>query len=127
MTNDIKRIEFADVHVEDGANGTEITMAFKERYYEKYDIFQIDATGQQCFVVARPVRVSDSYWKVTVRLIDSDYSSVLDKSGCQLGMTTRFISNAMPEMHEFCAVSPVREIHLKFLNYQKASQYIIAC
>lgn len=58
-TNDIKRIEFADVPVEDGANGSEITMAFKERYYEKYDIFQIDATGQQCFVVARPVRVSD--------------------------------------------------------------------
>ena len=99
-TNDIKRIEFADVPVEDGANGSEITMAFKERYYEKYDIFQIDATGQQCFVVARPVRVSDNYWKVIVRLIDNDYSSVLDKSGCQLGMTTRFLSNAMPEMHE---------------------------
>lgn len=81
-TNDIKRIEFADVPTEDGANGREITMAFKERYYEKYDIFQIDATGQQCFVVARPVRVADNYWKVTVRLIDNDYSSVLDKSGC---------------------------------------------
>jgi hypothetical protein len=45
-TNNIKRIEFADVPTEDGANGTEITMAFKERYYEKYDIFRIDATGQ---------------------------------------------------------------------------------
>ena len=77
-TNDIKRIEFADVPVEDGANGSEITMAFKERYYEKYDIFQIDATGQQCFVVARPVRVSDNYWKVIVRLVDNDYSSVLE-------------------------------------------------
>jgi hypothetical protein len=109
-TNDIKRIEFADVPVEDGANGSEITMAFKERYYEKYDIFQIDATGQQCFVVARPVRVSDNYWKVIVRLVDNDYSSVLDKSGCQLGMTTRFLSNAMPEMHEEgkCNICPLK-------------------
>ena len=43
-TNYIKRIEFADVPVGDGANGTEITMAFKERYFEKYDIFKIDKT-----------------------------------------------------------------------------------
>lgn len=126
-TNDIKRIEFADVPVEDGANGSEITMAFKERYYEKYDIFQIDATGQQCFVVARPVRVSDNYWKVIVRLVDNDYSSVLDKSGCQLGMTTRFLSNAMPEMHEIRAVYPERVIHLNFFNYWKTKQFKIAC
>ena len=126
-TNDIKRIEFADVPVEDGANGSEITMAFKERYYEKYDIFQIDATGQQCFVVARPVRVSDNYWKVIVRLVDNDYSSVLDKSGCQLGMTTRFLSNAMPEMHEIRAVYPKRVIHLNFFNYWETKQFKIAC
>ena len=126
-TNDIKRIEFADVPVEDGANGSEITMAFKERYYEKYDIFQIDATGQQCFVVARPVRVSDNYWKVIVRLVDNDYSSVLDKSGCQLGMTTRFLSNAMPEMHEIRAVYPERVIHLNFFNYWETKPFKIAC
>lgn len=100
-TNDIKRIEFADVPTELGEGGTEITMAFKERYYEKYDIFRIDATGQQCIVVARPIRKYDQYWQVQVRLIDSDYSSVLDTSGCQIGMTTMFLSNAMPEMHEF--------------------------
>ena len=75
-------------------------MAFKERYYEKYDIFKIEKTGQQCFVVARPVRKADNYWEVTVRLIDNDYKSVLDLSGCQIGDTTRFQSNAVPEMHE---------------------------
>ena len=37
-TNYIKRVEFAAVPEGDGADGTEITMAFKERYYEKYDI-----------------------------------------------------------------------------------------
>lgn len=75
-------------------------MAFKERYYEKYDIFKIDKTMQQCIVVSRPVRKADNYWEVTVRLIDNDYSSTLDVSGCQVGDTTRFQSNAMPEMHE---------------------------
>ena len=104
-TSELKRIAFADVPVGDGANGCEIEMAFTERYYEKYDIFMIEATRQQCIVVERPQRVNDSYWKVTVRLIDNDYSSTLDLSGCQVGMTTRFQSVAMPEMHEFRALA----------------------
>ena len=99
-TNYIKRVEFADVPTETGENGTEIVMAFKENYYQKYDIFKIDKTMQQCFVTQRPVRKADNYWEVTVRVIDNDYSSVLDLSGCQIGDTTRFQSNAMPEAHE---------------------------
>ena len=75
-------------------------MYFKERYYEKYDIFKIDKTRQQCMVVERPVRKADDLWEYVVRLIDNDYSSLLDISGCQVGDTTRFQSNAMPEMHE---------------------------
>lgn len=99
-TNQIKRIPFAAVPAETGENGGDIVMAFKERYFEKYDIFKIDATGQQCFVVERPVRKADNYWEVTVRLIDNDYKSVLDTSGCQPGMTARFQSNAHPELHQ---------------------------
>jgi hypothetical protein len=99
-TNNIKRIPFAAVPSETGENGTEIVMAFTERYFEKYDIFKIDNSGQQCFVVARPVRKSDDYWEVTVRLIDNDYKSVLDVSACQPGMTARFQSNAHPELHQ---------------------------
>lgn len=57
--NYIKRIEFAAVPEGDGSDGTEITMAFKERYYEKYDIFKIEATRQQCIVVSRPIRKAD--------------------------------------------------------------------
>ena len=33
-TNNIKKIEFAEVPTETGENGTEITMAFKENYYQ---------------------------------------------------------------------------------------------
>lgn len=94
-TNYIKRVEFAAVPAETGENGSDIVMAFKERYYEKYDIFKIDKTGQQCIVVSRPVRKADNYWEVTVRLIDNDYSSILDVAGCQVGDTTRFQSNAI--------------------------------
>lgn len=95
----IKRIEFAEVP-NAGNAGDEIVMAFKERYYEKYDIFKIDETMQQCMVVSRPVRRADNYWEVTVRLIDNDYSTELDLRGCQPGMTTRFQSNAHPELSE---------------------------
>ena len=43
-TNLVKRIEFAANAIGDGNNGTAIIMAFKERYYEKYDIFRIEDT-----------------------------------------------------------------------------------
>lgn len=95
----IKRIPFAAVPEQDGAGGSEITMYFTERYYEHYDIFKIDTTRQQCLVVARPRRVSDDKWEYTVRLIDNDFSSILDLNGCQIGDTTRFQSNAFHEMH----------------------------
>ena len=58
-TNQIKRIELADAPVGDGANGSTIIFAFKERYFEKYDIFKMDRTLQQFFVVSRPVRRAD--------------------------------------------------------------------
>lgn len=99
-TNNIKKVEFAEVPTEDGANGTEITMAFRENYYQKYDIFRIDATKQQCQVVSRPIRKRDDYWEVQVRLIDNDYDTTLDTDGCQVGMTTTFQSVAMPELSE---------------------------
>ena len=99
-TNDIKRIEFAAVPQGDGANGTEIIMAFRQRYYEKYDTFKIEESGQQCMVISRPVRKGDDYWEVTVRLVDNSYDTILDESACLPGCKTRWISNHMPELHE---------------------------
>lgn len=99
-TNYIKRVELADTPQGDGSNGSEIEFAFKERYYEKYDIFKHDKTMQQFIVVSRPVRKADNYWVVTCRLIDSDYSSSIDANDYSIGDTTRFQSNAMPELHE---------------------------
>lgn len=68
-SNYIKRIEFAEVPAETGENGGEIVMAFKERYYEKYDIFKIDKTMQQCIVVSRPVRKRDEQTQLIVSLL----------------------------------------------------------
>ena len=99
-TNFIKKIEFVGVPEGDGANGTEIVMPLKENYYQKYDIFRIEKSGQLCFVTQRPIRKADQYWEVTVRLVDNDYQSVLDVTACQIGDKTKFVSNAMPEMHE---------------------------
>lgn len=75
-------------------------MAFEERYYEQNDIFKVDETNQQFFVVAEPIRKRDNYWEYTVRLIENDYKGRLDVSGCYPGATTRFLSNAFPELHE---------------------------
>lgn len=97
-TSYIKRVPFAAAPVGDGANGSEIEMIFPENYYQLHEIFKIERTGQQCFVVARPVRRADNYWSVMVRLIDDDYSSVLED--VYVGDTTRFIGNAKPELHE---------------------------
>lgn len=96
----IKRVEFAAAPVGDGANGSEIVMAFKERYYEKYDTFRIEESRQMCITLHAPVRKADNYWEVVVQLIDADFSSILDASACQVGMQTRFITNYQPEMSE---------------------------
>lgn len=97
-TNNIKHIEFAELPDGDGADGTEITMAFKENYYQKYDIFRIDGSKQQCIVVSRPIRRNDACWEVQVRLNNNNYDSVLDTDYCQVGDTTTFQSVAVPEL-----------------------------
>jgi hypothetical protein len=68
-TSNVKKIEFAEIPAEDGANGSEITMAFKENYYQKYDIFRIDKTRQQCQVVSRPIRKRDKQPQLIVSLL----------------------------------------------------------
>lgn len=92
-------------------------MYFTERYYEKYDTFKIDDSRQQCIVKTTPQRKADDFWEYTVQLIDSDFSSILDASSCQKGMTTRFLANIMPEYHE--------EGYIKYQsNIEKHRNYI---
>ena len=97
-TNQIKHVEFAEVPAEGSSSADEITMAFKENYYQKYDIFRIDKTKQQCEVVSRPIRKNDARWEVQVRLIDNNYDTTLDFDGCNIGDTTTFQSVAQPEL-----------------------------
>ena len=97
--NQIKRVPFAADPVGNGANGSEIEFIFPENYYQLHEIFKIEKTGQQCFVVSRPVRKADNCWSVMARLIDDDYSSVLDEDVVK-GDTTRFVGNAKPELNE---------------------------
>lgn len=99
-SNQIKHIEFAEVPEGRGENGTEITMAFRENYFQKYDIFRIDATKQQCEVVSRPIRKSDGRWEVQVRLIANNYDTILDLNGCNPGDTATFQSVAVSELSE---------------------------
>ena len=95
----IKRVKFAAVPTTKGEGGGEIIMHFEERYYERYDTFIIEKTGQQCIVKAIPQRKADNFWEYVVQLIGNDYEAVLDLSGCQLGDETRFVTNIQPEYH----------------------------
>lgn len=98
-TNFIKRIELADCPQGDGADGTSIFFAFRENYYQKYDIFKSDRTFEQFQVIASPVRKADDYWVCECRLITSDISNAIDPDEYMPGDTTRFLSNAVPELH----------------------------
>lgn len=121
-TNNIKKVEFAEVPTETGENGSEITMAFKENYYQKYDIFRIDKTKQQCQVMSRPIRKRDDYWEVQVRLVDNNYDTILDTDGCQVGDTTTFQSVAMPELSEegYSKFQSQMERHRNFMTTFRA-------
>ena len=99
-TNYIKRVALAAAPVGDGANGTEIEMIFKENWYQLHEIFKFDHTGQQFFVVSRPVRLADNAWQVMVRLLDDDYDSRIDVAEYSEGDLSHFIGNAKPELHD---------------------------
>ena len=92
-TNEIKRIEIVDTPIGDGANGSEITMAFRENYFQMNDTFEIENTRQQFFVVAGPTRKRDDYWELQVRILDNNYSTTLEDVD-YVGLTARWIGNA---------------------------------
>lgn len=99
--NQIKRIPFAAEPEGNGAGGADIIMAFTERWYDLYDTFKIEESGQQCFVASHPRRKADNYWEYTVRLVANNFDATLVTEACKPGMTTRWISNHVPELHEF--------------------------
>lgn len=123
-TNQIKRIPFAAEPIGTGADGGEIEMIFPENYYQLHEIFKIDETGQQCIVVSPSVRKADHCFSVMVRLIDDDYSSVLDKEGCKVGCLTHFIGNAKPELHD-CGSNASNSVFNCWKFIMNISSYLI--
>ena len=116
QTNYIKRVPFAAAPNGNGANGSEIEMIFPENWYQLHEIFKIEESGQQCFVVSQPVRLADNAWSVMVRLMDDNYESILDEEACQPGCLTRFVGNAKPEMHD-CGFVKYQSSVEKMRNY----------
>ena len=95
--NFVKRLPIL-AHEGDGSHGSEIIFHFPERYYEMYDVFVIEDTRQQCIVKSVPVRRSDACYEVICQLIDNDYSEVINENTID-GMSTRFLTNHVPELH----------------------------
>ncbi len=98
--NRIKRVPLIAVPEGDGANGSDVLFHFPENYYQKYDTFIVEKTRQLFIVMNRPQRLRDNDFLVIAKILDDDYASVVDTTGTQIGDTTRFITNYMPELHE---------------------------
>lgn len=98
-TNQVKRVRFAASVSKAAANfGMDIPVAFTEKWYAANDVFMIDESHQLCMVVDGPIRRADDFWEYTVRLVDADYSAVLDEEACQAGKTTRWIGKKLPRV-----------------------------
>ena len=115
-TNYIKRVPLAAVPVGNGAGGSEIEFVFGENFYQKEEIFKVEETGEQFFVVSTPVRRADNAYSVMCRLVGDDYNSFIDPSDYTIGMQTRFIGNAKPELHD-CGFVKYQSNVEKMRNY----------
>lgn len=115
--NFVKYVFMAAPAEGDGTNGSEITMVFKERYYEPYDTFEICDTKQQFFVLDAPTRKADNYWCYTVRVLTNDREEILVDGSAYEGAKTRWLGNVQVEYHE--------QGYTKFQsNVEKARGYI---
>lgn len=94
--NQIKRVEFAAAPQGDGQNGSDVIVAFKERYYEKYDTFRVEGSRQMFLVKSAPFRKSDNYWESVVQIVGED--TAVDANAIFDGAKTRFMSNFHPEL-----------------------------
>lgn len=95
----IHKVQILDV-TGDGKNASEVKFYFPENYYQKYDTFIEERSRQQFIVVNQPQRLSDKCYLVIAQINDNDWDSVRDDSLVVKGAWTRFITNAVPELHE---------------------------
>ncbi len=95
-TNFVKRLPILAMEG-DGSNGTEIIFQFPEHYYERHDVFVIEETRQQCFVLTRPYRRSDNCFEYVCRVVSTDYETI---PTTVVGTDTRFVTNHQPELHK---------------------------
>ena len=99
--NFIKRVPIISIDGGEtvGQGGSFVTMYFGERYYEKFETFQIISTKQQCIVLQAPRRKADNYWEYVVQLIDNTGEDSLDTKSLT-GAETRFLTNINPEFSD---------------------------
>lgn len=94
----IKRVPMLAAPQGDGLNGSDVIFTFGENYYQRYDTFVVEDSHQQFIVMNRPQRIRDNEWTVVAKILDSDYSSMVDTSATYKGSMTRFVTNWQPEM-----------------------------
>lgn len=115
--NYIKKVYLAEDGTDTGANGSDITLVFAEKYYDKYDTFVLE-NRQQLFVKYPPVRLGSNRWSYVCQLVDNGSGKVVDTTYTTKGKYTRLRSNYHPELSE--------RGYSKFQSNTERHRYMIA-
>lgn len=97
----VERVKRLPIIKWDGSNGSgisDVLIYMPENYYQKFDIFVVEDTRQQFMVLNRPQRLRDNEFLLVCKIVTDNYDDVV--VGDLTGKSTRFVTNAMPEMHE---------------------------
>jgi len=118
----IKRVKFSTVPSSTGKWGAPVTFVFDEAYFGKYDTFRIERTRQQGIIVSNARRVSDKSFEYQVQLVTNNEDEEFDLTGCQAGMSVRWIGTAHPEMSEEGNVKSQSnmEVHRNYITRHRA-------
>lgn len=102
--NKIKKLKIIAAPEGTGVNGCDVKFYFGENYYQMYDTFKVEKTGQLFIVTSMPQRLRDNCFLVIAKILDNSYDSVVDYGGANadamIGLYTRFVTNYHPEMHD---------------------------
>lgn len=96
--NRVKRVPIIGLPDGNGLNVSDVIFRFPENWYQKYDQFIVEETRQLFAVMNRPQRIADNCFLCVCKLVTNDYSESVRP--VKAGALTRFVTNAMPEMHE---------------------------
>ncbi len=126
VTN-VKKVKIAEDVTTSGVNQEDIVICLEENYFQYQETFVIDGSRDTLYVIAPPRQISTKKWQYTCKLVTSDINRSINLAYARRGNTTRFRSNALPELSEKRPSPKYHrniEKHRNFLTLHGASKAI---